>query len=385
MNDNRWTDEFLDRMRIMGDAEADACYASIKEDEEIDEIDLIFRKMNSNDAVPGARLFPTLSDFFARTHTLPPGTDFDRINRGEEIFRKHSFEHALVLLMKGLPEGYAAPNLSIILNISGDLRVHPYKRLLSTLQAVINVSSAGGFQNGGRAVITAQKLRLLHSGVRALTRRYRPEFEAKYGVPSNLEDMLGTIMGFSHLVILGMRALHIKLTPQEEEDLLYVWRIFAIMMGIHPPGEPYNFIFIPDDVFDAGRFYEAYARRHYVPAEQNPDGVKLADANLRMMEHFVPKPLRWLGAGALPRLYMTELMDIEMCARIGLTPILGRKTIKKILSSVHRVTHHRKKHEKHDDRRFAMILFQDLIDISRSGEVTFTVPQSLQDMIAMAK
>ena len=95
------------------------------------------------------------------------------------------------MLAKSLPEGYAAPNLAQVLNLSGDLRNRTYKRLLATLQLVLNVSSCTGFGPGGRAVISAQKLRLLHAGTRYITRKARPHFEEKYGVPVNQEDMLG--------------------------------------------------------------------------------------------------------------------------------------------------------------------------------------------------
>ena len=117
------------------------------------------------------------------------------------MFWKHAYSIALVLLAKSLPEGYAAPNLAQVLNMSGDLRNRTYKRLLATLQLVLNVSSCTGFGPNGRAIISAQKLRLLHAGTRYITRKARPHFEEQYGVPVNQEDMLGTILGFSLLVI----------------------------------------------------------------------------------------------------------------------------------------------------------------------------------------
>lgn len=382
-NRNRWTDEFLNGLRRQGDPLADEALNVLLRDGEAAKAKQLFGHMDANDEVPPVRLFPELHEFFSATDRLPNNVDLDRIRRGEDVFTRHPFTGALVLLTKSLPEGYAAPNLAIILNMSGNLRVHPYKRLLATLQTVVNVSTIRGFQDGGRAVITAQKLRLLHAGIRHITHRYRPEFESSYGVPANQEDMLGTIMGFSFLVIEGMRTLDVGLTEREEEDFLYVWRVFAHMMGIHPAGNPNSMEFLPESVEDAAQFYEAYRRRHYVRAEQNPDGVALGAANLRMLEDFIPRILRLFGLGLLPRLYMQKLMGQDQCQRINIRPVRGHHMLRWLLLFMHRLlrplgTIGGSLHE-----HFGMTLFQKLIDRSYGGDVTFTIPTDLGDLRKM--
>jgi hypothetical protein len=383
MISHRWTDAFLDTMNKQGDPLADDFLTRIMRDNEMANIRKVFAEMDSNNEIPAATTFPELSEFFGATNDLPPSVDLPRIDRGEKVFQENAFTGALVLLAKSLPEGYAAPNLSIILNLSGNLRTHPYKRLLATLQTVVNVSTFHGFQNGGRAVITAQKLRLLHAGIRHLTRRYRPDFEPRYGIPVNQEDMLGTVMGFSYLMIEGMRTLKVGLTLQEEEDFLYLWRVFALMMGIHPPDKPDSFEYIPDSVEDAQAFYEAYRRRHYVTADKNPDGVVLGRSNLKMLKHFVPRILRLFGFGALPRLYMLELMGPTQCSLIGIRRRRGYGVVRWVLLNLHRlwrpIEHIRtKRHE-----RIGAMIFQDLIDKAYGGEVTFTIPLSIDDLRGM--
>jgi hypothetical protein len=385
MATHRWSDAFLDTMSREGDRLADECLSRLTRDNEIANIRKVFAEMDSNNEFPPAATFPELHEFFARTNDLPPSIDTRRINRGEMVFQKNAFTGALVLLTKSLPEGYAAPNLSIILNLSGNLRTHPYKRLLSTLQTVVNVSTFHGFQSGGRAVITAQKLRLLHAGIRHLTRRYRPAFEAQFGVPVNQEDMLGTVMGFSYLVIEGMRTLNAGLTRVEEEDFFYIWRVFALMMGIHPSDKPDSFEHIPDNVDDAGAFYEAYRRRHYVTADKNPDGVALGSANLAMLQDFVPGILRFFGFIVLPQLYMLQLMGPRQCSLIGIKRLPGHTLIRWVLLNLSHlwrpIEHVRTKlHE-----RIGAMIFQDMIDKAYGGEVTFTIPLNIQDLRGMIK
>ena len=378
--EGRWTDAFLDGLRSRGDALADeALKLSLKDDENAG-MTTLFRVMDSNDEIPPSRHFPILADFFRRTNGLPPGTDLERIRRGEDVFRDHVFESAIVLLMRSLPEGYAAPNLAIILNISGQLESHTFKRLLATLQMVINVTTARGFQPGGRAVITAQKLRLLHAGVRRLAERYRPEYTRKYGVPANLEDMLVTMMGFSYILLMGLRSLGAGLTPAQEEDCFYLWRVYALMLGIHPEGHPESDAYLPGTIEDAAQFYEAYKRRHYVEATLNPDGVALAAADLRMLSARVPRLLRWLGLGVIPHIYMRELMGEEACARIGIGPVHGHRFVKWTVMHIHAILRPIEDTDASRLGRMGEMLFQDMISKAYNGEVTFTVPTTLKEL-----
>jgi hypothetical protein len=383
MPSGRWTTAFLDKMRKEGDPEADHAFQLILEDKEIDGVRALFSVMNSNDDIPPAEHFPILSSFFTSTEDLPAGIDQERIHRGEDVFEDHAFSGALALLAKSLPEGYQAPNLAIILSISGNLRAHTYRRLLGTLQTVVNVSTCRGFQRGGRAIVTAQKLRLLHAGVRALTPRARPGFVEAYGTPVNQEDMLATIVGFSLLVIEGWRTLKTGLTREEEEDYLYMWLVFARMMGVHPPDQPESTAYIPEDVEDATAFYEAYRERHYVDGATNPDGVRLAAANLKMLKMLIPLPLRLLGFGFLPRMCMTDLLRNDSCRKLKIRPVRGHRILKTSLSWIHAMllSLQRSRHPHHE--RLGMILFNTLIKKAYDGSVTYTVPTNVAQLRSM--
>jgi hypothetical protein len=379
----KWSSAFLEKLRHEGDPEADDALERALKDNEAEGARKLFAVMNSNDEVSPGQHFPIIADFFERTNRLPADVDKDRLDRGEAVFEAHAYSGALALLAKSLPEGYQAPNLTKILNISGDLRVHTYRRLLGTLQTVVNVSTSHGFEPGGRAVITAQKLRLLHAGIRRLTHRYRPEFAARYGVPVNQEDMLATVLGFSFLVIEGWRKLNAGLTPQEEEDFLYVWITFARMMGVHPPGKPESTEYVPANIAEAADFYRRYERHHYVNGEINPDGVALAAANLDMLNRLIIWPLRLLGFGVLPRLCMTELMGKEACERLQIRPTRFHPFLKALLLNLHRIIGRRREGHGAAHERLGMIIFQDLIDASYGNPVTFSIPMDLQEMRKM--
>jgi hypothetical protein len=391
MPPSKWSDtQFLDSLRFLGDEAADVCLERLPATGGPDFRE-VFRHMNSDGGPLPENLPTALKDFFEDTK-LPlridgQSIDHARIERGSAVFLRHSLASALILLVKSLPSGYSAPNLTLILSLSDKLNNDPYKRLLRVLQLLLNLSGKGDFKDGGHAVITAQHLRLLHARVRQLVRERLSDYQAKYQVPSNLEDMLATIMGFSLLVIDGLNELKRPLSCEEANDFYYLWRVFAILMGIHPPGAPGSGDYVPATLDEAREFYRAYSARHFRPAAENPEGVKLAHSLLDMMNEMLPQtPLRRLGMKIVPRIYMEMLLGREGMARVGIRPVRFLFVTKWLLKLVGRLwmwfwkeadalTHGARLHE-----NLSRIFFKRLIRIGAGGEVTFTVPRNMEEL-----
>lgn len=373
MPDRRWSDDgFLNGLRGQGDPAADAVVSRLIA-ERVHDVGRLFRLLQANDTPLPADAPVPLHEFMAATAGLPPGIDRARLERGGAAFLKNALPSVVVLLASSLPRGYAAPCLGEILSISRDLEHHPFQRLMGVVQLLINVSDADAFGPGGRAIVTAQKLRLLHAGIRAVAGRYRPRYRERFGVPVNHEDMLATIMAFSYLLVTGLRRLAVPLTPDEAEDLYYLWRLFALLMGIHPEGRPHDDGYIPATLEDADAFYASYVRRNNITADENPYGVVLTTDNLKMMQGLLPTGLRLVGLGLAPRICMTELLTPEELARVGYTPLPGHPLIKAILGLVLRVGR-----DAGRDAPFATglarHLLQGMVDADRGGEVTFAIP-----------
>jgi hypothetical protein len=384
----RWSDDaFLDGLRGQVDTQADACVVRLFAEGGAARSRELFAHLTSNEDRPPDTAPAALREFFDSTRALPPGTDLARLDRGERVWMKHAFPAALVLLAKSLPEGYSAPSFGEILHVSRDLERHPYRRLLGVLQMVVNVSSPGGFARGGKAVTTAQKMRLLHAAIRVhVLPRYLPGFDRKaFGPPINMEDMLATVMGFSYLVIDGLRILGAGLAPSEEEDLLHVWSVFAQVVGIHPEGRPGSAEYVPASVAEAAEFYAAYKRRHYVDAAANPKGVVLAHDNLRMLEDLMPRWWRLVGLGVVPRIYMQDLIGAEGCARVGIAPVLGHRLLKAALLRLVRLSHRviDVVPARLDDT-VSRHLFQGMINRTWDGQVTFLIPDTVADVRKLA-
>ena len=372
MPSTKWSDDrFLDGLRRQGDPQADAAIARVVAEGQKDAVGGIFKALRANDSPLPPDTPQALKDFMTASAGLPPGIDVPRLKRGGEAFLRNGIPSVAVLLASSLPRGYAAPCLCNILSISRDLEGRPFDRLMGVVQLLVNISDGDAFQPNGRAIITAQKLRLLHAGVRRLTHRLRPGYEHKYGTPVNHEDMLATIMGFSYLLIEGVGRLGLPLKTEEAEDLYYLWRVFALLMGIHPDGRPHDESYIPATLHEAAEFYASYVRRTNTMPHANPEGLVLTQDNLAMMTQMLPQPLRSLGLRFAPRILMTDLLQPDEQARVGLTPLVGHGAIKAILHLVLRVG--RRAEHNHFGTCVARLILQGMVDVDRGGRVEFGV------------
>jgi ER-bound oxygenase mpaB/B'/Rubber oxygenase, catalytic domain len=380
----QWSDDaFLDALRRSGDPAADAAVANLTADGGLAAAGGIFKVLRANDTPLPADAPQPLHDFMASSAGLPPWVDVARLANGGQAFLRNSLPSVVVLLASSLPRGYAAPCICEILSISKDLERHPFGRLMGVVQLLINISDADAFQPSGRAIVTAQKLRLLHAGVRAIAGHCRPKYQGQFGTPVNHEDMLATIMGFSYLLIDGVRRLDLALSPEEAEDLYYLWRVFALLMGIAPSGRPHDDSFIPATIADAAAFYDAYVRRNDTTAERNAYGVVLTQDNLTMMTSMIWWPLRLIGLGFAPKIAMTELLTSEELARVGQAPLIGHDAIKAILGLILGLGRDVGEHTSFAARLSRLVL-QGMVDVDRRGEVSFSIPMSQEDLRSAA-
>ena len=378
-NAPRWSDPaWLDTLRTMGDPVGDECARALKASGlPSSAIRKTIAQMKANDRrIPDDAPKP-LKDFFAQTYTfcdncgspeLPSWVDRDRVIRGQRAFMDCSLPAVLAMLCKSLPEGYAAPSMAKILNMSGDLKAMPYHRLMGTLQLLLDVAEPYSFERMGMGAIGGQEMRLMHAGVRTnvapqvLGEAGYEAFVTQYGVPVNQEDMAGTMIGFSLLVVDGLAKLGLGFSAEVAEDYYYVWRVFAHQMGLRYPGAPDDADCLPHSLDEARAFYATY-KRHYVgPTDYsagwrdraiaaNPDGVALADAHVRMLGRFVAGQyganvtVEHDATSFLGRLtedaamhaaakYIHMLTGDEASARIGIEPLRDTSLLGDLLSKV---------------------------------------------------
>src|SRR5581483_7387456 len=128
----------------------------------------------------------------------------------------------LNLFCYSLPFCYAARKGVQVVWLTSRRYTNPTRRIIETAQMVVDVMRPGGLSAGGTGVKTAQKVRLMHAGVRHQIHAYTG-WNAEFGEPINQEDMAGTLMSFSWVVVDGLRRLGMGLNDAEAEAYLHAW------------------------------------------------------------------------------------------------------------------------------------------------------------------
>ena len=102
----------------------------------------------------------------------------------------------------------------IVIYRTAQLYTNPRRRIVETSQMIIDVMQEGGLEPGGYGVRTAQKVRLMHAGVRHLL--LQRDWNPAWGVPINQEDLAGTLASFSAMVLDGLMKLQTKIQNQKQ-------------------------------------------------------------------------------------------------------------------------------------------------------------------------
>jgi hypothetical protein len=239
-----WTDEFLWSKRRMGDPLADETIAAIQADNQKGEIDQIFQMLVQNRNFPNPafdvlpdRLKRIVEDYFVKTRQLPDWAEPFKLMVAADVFKQYGPKILLLLLCKSLPLCYSCWRGAKVLYRTGRLRVHDgsldsfTRRLMETAQFVVNMLTLNSFEHDGTAIVSIQKVRLMHAIIRYHALQHRWDVE-NYGVPINQQDLVGTLLSFGVVIIDGLKQLDIELTPEESEAYLHLWKVVGHMIGV---------------------------------------------------------------------------------------------------------------------------------------------------------
>lgn len=276
MASGRWTDALLDAMRLQGDEPADvavrAIYATLPDGDSWDNVRGALARLTRNDARPH-HLPPEVIAYLDATDDVP-APQLPHIADGEAVFALHGPEILLLLGCLSLPAAYAAAKGVQVLVRTDFLEEATRLRLFQTAQMVVDVMSPGGLGPNGQGIRTAQRVRLLHAAIRHLIRTDpRGWDEQALGAPINQEDLAGTLLTFSTLILEGLGKLGVDLTPDEQQAYLDSWRAVGSLMGVRPE-------LIPATVAEGRELMDLIHRRQIA---KSPEGVRLTEALLDAM------------------------------------------------------------------------------------------------------
>lgn len=330
MDEQSYSKVFLDEMRHTGDPLADNTVQAIFERGEVAAVNRLLAQLILDDQTVPEDLPLEVQNYLKESAILPSWKKDDLIAIGEEMFRTHGLIAFSLLACGSLPELYSCGDGVEVLWATQQLEKHVDRRMMETMQMVVDVMSKGGLQPEGRGIRTAQRVRLLHAAIRHLTLqepgpdadKQKPKDlseaysnklwdEEKFGRAISQEYMAGTLLTFSYVILRGMRQFEAKLTPEEENAYLHCWNVVGYIMGIDER-------LFANDMKEAERLYSRIMTRN---RRGTPEGQKLTRAILKYMGDRIRNSgaiFRVLPVSRVPLLLMQELVGRDTAVLLGI-------------------------------------------------------------------
>lgn len=218
------------------------------------------------------------------------------LQKAAMFFNTHMTECTLALATRSLLKQYAAFRSTNVLTYTKLLADYPYRRIISTMQFVIDVMDVKAFEPEGYGIRSIQKLRLVHALIRNriylnsekiknARRENRPEditgeeWNPDWGVPINQQDMIFAVHTFSIEVLHGLIASGEKVTKEEIENYYYAWHLIGRALGVM---DKIN----PTDYYTGYQVQNRIYKKEFI--KDNPNGPVLAEPLIQFLVEVLP-------------------------------------------------------------------------------------------------
>jgi hypothetical protein len=361
------TDAILDSARGRGDALADATVADIYKSGDTAAVARLLSTLMRDQ--PPADMGGAVADYFLTT-SITLERSPETAAAGERVFAEYGPEIMMLLCCYSLPSSYAAKKGVQVLHRTAYLAKRPNRRLFETAQFIVDVLSPGGLGRGGRGLRSAQKVRLMHAAIRhlILTDTARPWPVEELGVPINQEDLLGTLMTFTWLILDGLNRLGVKLTPPEQQAYLDTWLVVGEVLGIEPQ-------LLPRNVADAMSVTALIEKRQVADSVQ---GQEMMAALLGMMQTNLPHPFQ-----SMPGCLIRQFLPPDVATFLGVPAHPLQEELIRLadgaLQPLQRfIDFEAQRHAL--VRTFSIVLLRWMLKVELDGQpARFALPDSLQE------
>jgi hypothetical protein len=233
-----YTNEYLDEKRQSGDLAADEfvqaqfldTVAKGKLRSWLDELqnNTHLDPLHTMNSVPEA--FRS-SDLIINSLQLPAWADAELMRSGSVFFAKHAEAIMNLLGLLSLPYCYAAADGAMVLQLSERMRNETGRRLFETADFVWAVMAPDAFGKLGKGFSSILTVRINHAAARYYTLQNK-DWNSDLGRPLNQEDMAGTNLSLSLIVIRGLRKLGYTIQYEEQFAYMHLWNVIGSLLGI---------------------------------------------------------------------------------------------------------------------------------------------------------
>ncbi len=270
--------DFLEPYRYLGDPLADVVVDEVASQGGHATVGPLMRFLTDYEDFDLEAQPDVVREFINSQATFPVHTDKEQFKEGIDFFWKHYQLVSLLLGTYALPYCYAGANGAKVLWISERIKNNTFQRLEETGAFVFGIMQERDWQNGVNFQRIA-KIRLLHAAVRWFTLN-SGKWDVAWGHPVCQEDMTGTNLSFSFIIIKGLRKLNITVSKQEEEAFLYFWNVVGELLGVVPE-------LLPQNMLEAYRLDKGVAERQFTSSEA---GQGLTKSLLKAIEQQITSP-----------------------------------------------------------------------------------------------
>ena len=173
-----------------------------------------------------------LRRFFRSVDTPPVWLDRQLLEEGMQFIHGTGLTSTFVLRDLALMGGYLLSGFNQSLVMTGALNRGTAQRVAETGKWWMDCTTPGGLERFGEGFKTTLHVRMVH----ALVRRNlsaREEWDAgQWGTPLSQIDMVATYLGFSVVMLGGLRKLGIPVTKRESKAVMHLWSYACWLMGV---------------------------------------------------------------------------------------------------------------------------------------------------------
>ncbi len=226
------------------------------------------------------------------------------ITKASEFYSGRISDCTLALAVRSLLKQYAAFKATNVLVFTKLLTQYPHRRILETMQFVMDVMDPKGMEPDGYAIRSIQKLRLVHAMIRCRIKHGGydvstfGEFNSKeWGLAINQQDMILAIHTFSIEVIDGLKANDEMMTDDDIENFYVCWHYYARALGVMDEINPTTYA-------DGKALQERIYKSQFT--DPNPNGPMLAEPLITFLQEIMPFRPKLADIYAVIKMYNDE-------------------------------------------------------------------------------